>query len=82
MLPPFKGAKADLGSEFMGLDRLKFLEHYAYNLTLGSRCKSAILSVLSKVRLISHAQTKEILQNDANLKFEIAERLAKTQFIA
>lgn len=74
--PSFKGAKADLGSEFMGLDRLKFLEHYAYNLTLAADQKRDILC-LEQSSLISHAHTKEILLNDANLKFEIAQRLEK-----
>lgn len=74
--PSFKGAKADLGSEFMGLDRLKFLEHYAYNLTLAADEKRDILC-FEQSSLISHAHTKDILLNDANLKFEIAERLQK-----
>lgn len=74
--PSFKGAKADLGSEYMGLDRLKFLEHYAYNLTLAAEQKRDIIC-FEQSSLVSHAQTKEILQNDANLKFEIAERLGK-----
>lgn len=74
--PSFKGAKADLGSEFMGLDRLKFLEHYAYNLTLAANEKRDILC-FEQSSLICHAHTKEILLNDANLKFEIAERLQK-----
>lgn len=74
--PSFKGAKADLGSEFMGLDKLKFLEHYAYNLTLAAEQKRDILCC-EQSSFISHAQTKDILVNDANLKFEIAERLGK-----
>ncbi|WP_041959539.1 HdrB C-terminal domain-containing protein [Sulfurospirillum arsenophilum] len=74
--PSFKGAKNDLGSEFMGLDRLKFLEHYAYNLTLAADEKRDILC-FEQSSLISHAHTKDILLNDANLKFEIAERLQK-----
>lgn len=74
--PSFKGAKADLGSEFMGLDKLKFLEHYAYNLTLAADQKRDILC-FEQSSFISHAQTKDILINDANLKFEIAGRLEK-----
>lgn len=74
--PSFKGAKADLGSEFMGLDRLKFLEHYAYNLTLAAEQKRDIIC-FEQSSLVSHAHTKEILLNDSNLKFEIAQRLAK-----
>lgn len=74
--PSFKGAKADLGSEFMGLDRLKFLEHYAYNLTLAADQKRDILCC-EQSSLISHAHTKEMLLNDSNLKFEIAQRLEK-----
>lgn len=74
--PSFKGAKNDLGSEFMGLDRLKFLEHYAYNLTLAANEKRDILC-FEQSSFISHAHAKDILLNDANLKFEIAERLQK-----
>lgn len=74
--PSFKGAKADLGSEFMGLDRLKFLEHYAYNLTLAADEKRDILCI-EQSSFICHSHTKDILLNDANLKFEIAERLQK-----
>ena len=74
--PSFKGAKADLGSEFMGLDKLKFLEHYAYNLTLAADQKRDILC-FEQSSFISHAQTKDMLINDANLKFEIAGRLEK-----
>ncbi len=74
--PSFKGAKADLGSEFMGLDKLKFLEHYAYNLTLAADQKRDILC-FEQSSFISHAHTKDMLINDANLKFEIARRLEK-----
>ena len=74
--PSFKGAKADLGSEFMGLDTLKFLEHYAYNLSLAADEKRDILC-FEQSSFISHAHTKDMLINDAHLKFEIAERLAK-----
>ncbi|KFL35401.1 MULTISPECIES: hypothetical protein [unclassified Sulfurospirillum] len=74
--PSFKGAKNDLGSEFMGLNRLKFLEHYAYNLTLASTQKRDILCI-EQSSFICHAHTKEILLGDDKLRFEIAERLAK-----
>ena len=73
---PFKGAKADFGSEFMGLDMLKFLEHYAYNLSLAASQKRDILCI-EQSSLICHAHTKEILSNDDKLRFEIAERLQK-----
>ncbi|ATB69431.1 hypothetical protein SJPD1_1321 [Sulfurospirillum diekertiae] len=72
----FKGAKNDLGSEYMGLDRLKFLEHYAYNLTLAAEQKRDILC-FEQSSLVCHAHAKEILLNDSNLKFEIALRLEK-----
>jgi succinate dehydrogenase / fumarate reductase, cytochrome b subunit len=72
----FKGAKNDLGSEFMGLDRLKFLEHYAYNLTLAATEKRDILCI-EQSSFICHAHTKEMLLSDDKLRFEIAERLAK-----
>jgi len=74
--PSFKNAKADLGSEFMGLDKLKFLEHYAYNLSLAADEKRDILC-FEQSSFISHAHTKDLLLNDAHLKFEIAERLSK-----
>lgn len=74
--PSFKNAKADLGSEFMGLDKLKFLEHYAYNLTLAANEKRDILC-FEQSSLISHAHTKELLLNDDTLKLEIAQRLEK-----
>lgn len=74
--PSFKAAKADLGNEFMGLDKLKFLEHYAYNLTLAADEKRDILC-FEQSSFICHAQTKDLLLNDANLKFEIAQRLEK-----
>ena len=73
---PFKGAKADVGSEYKGLDEQKFLEHYAYNLSLAAREKRAILCV-EQSSFISHAYTKDILQNDATLSATIAERLEK-----
>jgi len=73
---PFKGAKADFGTELMGLDTLKFLEHYAYNLTLAATQKRDILCI-EQSSLICHAHTKEILLNDDQLRFEIAERLGK-----
>ncbi len=73
---PFKGAKADVGSEYKGLDEQKFLEHYAYNLSLAAREKRAILCI-EQSSFISHAYTKDILQNDATLSATIAERLEK-----
>jgi succinate dehydrogenase / fumarate reductase, cytochrome b subunit len=74
--PSLKGAKNDLGSEWMGLDRLKFLEHYAYNLTLAATEKHDLLCI-EQSSLICHAHTKEMLLGDDKLRFEIAERLAK-----
>ena len=73
---PFKGAKADFGSELMGLDTLKFLEHYAYNLSLAASQKRDILCI-EQSSFICHAHTKELLSNDDKLRFEIAERLEK-----
>lgn len=33
---PFKDAKADIGSEMLGLDKMKFYERNAYTLSLAS----------------------------------------------
>jgi len=73
---PLKDEKVDLGSEFMGLDKLKFLERYAYNLTLAAVDNRDILC-FEQSSLISHAHAKDILLNDANLKAEIVGRLEK-----
>jgi len=73
---PFKGAKADFGSELMGLDTLKFLEHYAYNLSLAASQKRDILCI-EQSSFICHSQAKEMVLSDDKLRFEIAERLEK-----
>ena len=72
----FKGAKADVGSEYMGLEKVKFLEHYAYNLTLAANEKRDILCI-EQSSFISHAHSKDILENDESLQKEIAQRLKK-----
>ncbi|NCD11235.1 MAG: heterodisulfide reductase [Epsilonproteobacteria bacterium] len=72
---PFTEAKADVGSEFIGLDKLKFLEHYAYNLTRASNEKRDILCV-EQSSFISHAYTKELLLNDEALYAHVAKQLA------
>lgn len=78
--PSFKGAKADLGNEYMGLDKLKFLEHYAYNLTLAADEKRDIIC-FEQSSFIAHAQTKDILLSDTHLKNEIAARLEKKSLL-
>ncbi|AFL68376.1 hypothetical protein [Sulfurospirillum barnesii] len=71
---PFTHAKADVGSEFIGLDKLKFLEHYAYNLSHASHEKRDILCI-EQSSFIAHAYTKELLLNDETLYAVIEKQL-------
>lgn len=73
---PFVDANADVGNEYLGLNTLKFLEHYAYNLSKAADEQRDILCI-EQSSLIAHAHTKEILLQDTHLKFEIAQRLEK-----
>ena len=73
---PLKKAKADMGNELMGHDKLKFFERNAYNLSLAAHEERDILC-FEQSSLISLRQTKEALLADENLKHEIEQRLAK-----
>lgn len=77
--PSFKKAKADFGSEMIALDTLKFLEHYAYNLTLSAMEQRALVCI-EQSSFICHAHTKDLLTSDEKLYSQIAERLAKQNF--
>ncbi len=72
----FKKAKADIGNEFFGLNKLKFLEYNAYNLTIAANEERDIVC-FEQSSLISLAYAKELLTNDMKLKLEIAQRLEK-----
>jgi len=77
---PFKDAKADIGSEMLGLDKMKFYERNAYNLSLASREQRDILC-FENSSFTSLWMTKEALLNDDDLKNIIAQRLSKNNII-
>jgi len=74
-VPSLKGAKADLGSEIMALDTIKFIERNAYTLSLAAREKGAIVCCESSA-FISLQLTKEVLSNDAVIRDSIALKLS------
>ena len=74
--PSFKEAKGDVGSEYMSLDKLKFLERNAYNLSFAAEAGRDIICI-EQSSLISLAHTKELIEADQQLKFEMAQRLEK-----
>jgi len=73
-VPSLKGAKADIGSEYLGLDQLKFLERNAFNLTLASKENSTIVCC-EQSSFISLSRTKDLLQEDASLYEVVAQKL-------
>lgn len=75
-VPSLPKAKADFGTEMITLDTLKFLEHYAYNLTHSAMEKRALLCI-DQSSFICHVHTKDLLSSDEKLYSQIAERLAK-----
>lgn len=77
---PFKDAKADIGSEMLGLDKMKFYERNAYNLSLASMEQRDILC-FENSSFTSLWMTKEALLNDDDLKNIIAQRLSKNNII-
>jgi len=77
---PFKDAKADIGSEMLGLDKMKFYERNAYNLSLASREQRDILC-FENSSFTSLWMTKEALLNDDDLKNLIAQRLSKDNIV-
>lgn len=75
-LPSLKGAKADLGSEVLALNKMKFLERNAYNLSLAARENGTI--VCSEHSAFTSLQlTKEILSNDPGIRDLISAMLFK-----
>ena len=77
---PFKDAKSDMGSEMLGLDKMKFYERNAYNLSLASREQKDILC-FENSSFTSLWMTKEALLNDDDLKNIIAQRLSKNNIV-
>lgn len=75
-LPSLKGAKADLGSEVMALNKLKFIEYNAYTLALASKEEANIVCAENSA-FISLQLTREALLNDASLRESMIEMLAK-----
>lgn len=77
---PFKDAKADVGSEMLGLDKMKFYERNAYTLSLASIEQRDILC-FENSSFTSLWMTKEALLNDEDLKNIIAQRLSKSNIV-
>lgn len=77
---PFKDAKADVGSEMLGLDKMKFYERNAHTLSLASIEQRDILC-FENSSFTSLWMTKEALLNDEDLKNIIAQRLSKNNII-
>lgn len=73
-VPSLKGAKADIGSEYLGLDQLKFLERNAYNLSLAAKGNNTIVCC-EQSSFISLSRTKDILQDNSSLQESIAKKL-------
>lgn len=77
---PFKDAKADIGSEMLGCDKIKFYERNAYNLSLASMEQRDILC-FENSSFTSLWMTKEALLNDDDLKNLIVQRLSKNNIV-
>ena len=77
---PFKDAKADIGSEMLGFDKMKFYERNAYNLSLASMEQRDILC-FENSSFTSLWMTKEALLNDEDLKNLIAQKLSKNNIV-
>ena len=76
-VPCLKGAKADVGSEVMALNRLKFVEHNAHTLALASKEGGSIVCAESSA-FISLQLTREALLNDASLREQVVSKLSKS----
>ena len=76
----FKDAKADIGSEMLGVDKMKFYERNAHNLSLASREQRDILC-FENSSFTSLWITKEALLNDDDLRNLIAQRLSKNNIV-
>lgn len=77
---PFKDAKADIGSEMLSLDKMKFYERNAYTLSLASMEQRDILC-FENSSFTSLWMTKEALSNDDNIKNLIAQKLSKNNIV-
>lgn len=77
---PFKDAKADIGSEMLSLDKMKFYERNAYTLSLASMEQRDILC-FENSSFTSLCMTKEALLNDEDLKNLIAQKLSKNNIV-
>lgn len=77
---PFKGAKIDVGSEVLGLDKMKFYRRNAYNISLASMEKRDIICTENSA-FTSFAMTKDALLNDFGLRNDIEELLKKDDMI-
>ena len=75
-IPSLKGAKADIGSEVMALNKLKFIEHNAHTLALASKEEANIVCAENSA-FISLQLTREALLNDASLRENIIEMLSR-----
>ncbi len=71
-----KGAKADIGSEMMALNRVKFVEYNAYTLALATK-EGANIVCAENSAFISLQLTREALLSDASLRENVVEMLAK-----
>lgn len=77
---PFKDAKADIGSEMLSLDKMKFYERNAYNLSLASMEQRDVLC-FENSSFTSLCMTKEALLNDEDLKNLVAQKLSKNNIV-
>jgi len=75
-VPSLKGSKADIGSEMMTLNKRKFIERNAYNLSLAARDGGALVCVENSA-FISLQLTKEALSNESALRDDVALALSK-----
>lgn len=75
-VPSLKGAKVDVGSEVMALNKLKFIEHNAYNLALASKEGGAIVCAENS-GFVSLQLTRETLLNDAHLRESVLSKLSQ-----
>ncbi|MDD3342981.1 MAG: heterodisulfide reductase [Sulfurospirillaceae bacterium] len=71
---PFKGAKADIGSEILSLNAIKFFYTNAFTISLASKESRDILCIENS-SFTSLSMTKDALNNDEDLKSIIARQL-------
>lgn len=75
-VPLLKEAKADVGSEMMALNKLKFIEYNAHTLALASKEGGSIVCAENSA-FVSLQLTREALLSDANLRESVMEKLSK-----